>query len=281
MTISLRATLFVPANRPDRIPKALESGADLVCVDLEDAILADDKVSARQTLLAFLKTASYDRRRLSVRINDPRTELGCQDLADIAASGLTVETLVIPKATESIDLDRVIDMSPATKQLIVLVETAQGLSNVFMLAAHARVLAIAFGSADWSTEIGCSMEWEPLLYARSKIVHAAVAGGAIPLDGAWLDLDDQDGLEAESRRLHNLGFQGRIALHPKQVPLVLRSFSADEESIKHARKVLEAANNSRAGAFQIDGKIIDEPMIKRARQLLDSMGIEYPARGDT
>ena len=277
---SLRAILFVPANRPDRIPKALASGADLVCVDLEDAILTKEKASARYTLLTFLRTAAYDRRRLSVRINDPRTVLGQEDVAAIADSRVPVETLVVPKATTRDTLDEAVALLPKTERLVVLVETAEGLSNAFDLAQHSHVHAMVFGSADWSTEIGCRMAWEPLLYARSRIIHAAVEAGVVPMDGAWLDLNDLSGLEEESRRLSELGFRGRIALHPRQVPVILKSFSEDDASIQYAIQLLDAADRARAGTFQMNGQIVDEPMLKQARQLLQSLGIKHPAGKD-
>ena len=116
------------------------------------------------------------------------------------------------------------------------------------------------------------MEWDALLYARSRIVHAAVDGGSIPIDGGWLQLDDEEGLESDSQRLRSLGFQGRVALHPKQVPVILRSFSPDSESVEHARRVIEAAKHNREGAFTVNGLMVDEPTIRRARHILESVG---------
>jgi citrate lyase beta subunit len=244
----------------------------MICVDLEDGVDIRAKDLARRALLDFLATAEFDARRLSVRINDPTTDLGRQDLAAIADLGLPIDLLLIPKAADTAAVDLVFKLCGQVRNSMVLIETARGLSNVFELAAHERVSALCFGSADWSTEIGCTMEWDALLYARSRIVHAAVDGGSIPIDGGWLQLDDEEGLESDSQRLRSLGFQGRVALHPKQVPVILRSFSPDSESVEHARRVIEAAKHNREGAFTVNGLMVDEPMIRRARHILESVG---------
>ena len=275
MRADLRAVLFVPATRPDRILKALATSADLVCVDLEDGVAIESKDSARRALLAFLGTAAFDANRLSVRINDPTTELGIQDLAAIAKLGKPLELLLIPKIEETATVNLVFKLCPQIRSSVVLIETVKGLSNVFALAAHKRVYAVGFGSADWSTQVGCAMQWDALLYARSRIVHAAIEGDSIPIDGGWLDLSDDEGLEMDSRRLRSLGFRGRIALHPKQVPAILRSFSPDAATVEQARKVVEAATRNRDGVFQLDGLIVDEPVIRRARRVLESVGITF------
>lgn len=275
MRTGLRAVLFVPASRPDRIEKALATSADLICVDLEDGVAIEAKDSARRALLAFLATAEFDANRLSVRINDPTTDLGCQDLAAIAELGQPLELLLIPKVVDTATVDLVFKLCPQIRKSVVLIETVKGLSNVFTLAAHKRVYAVGFGSADWSTEVGCAMQWDALLYARSRIVHAAIEGDSIPIDGGWLDLRDDEGLEQESRKLRSLGFQGRIALHPKQVPAILRSFSPDAATVEQAKKILEAAMHNRDGVFQVHGLIVDEPVIKRARRVLESIGIAH------
>ncbi len=268
-----RAVLFVPASRPDRIHKALATNADLVCVDLEDGVDLREKNAARQSLLAFLAAADFDVNRLSVRVNDPTNDLGRQDLAAIAKLPQPLELLVIPKAADTGTIDLVFELCPQIRKSVVIVETVKGLSNVFAMAAHERVCAVCFGSADWSTEVDCAMEWDALLYARSRIVHAATEGGCAPIDGAWLQLDDEQGLELESQQLRKLGFQGRIALHPKQVAAILRSFSPDAKTIEKAKQVLEAVRQNRAGAFQFNGMMVDEPIIKRARRVLESVGI--------
>lgn len=273
--MTIRAILFVPANRPDRFEKALATKADMICIDLEDGVAADVKESARQSLLTFLAANHFDAHRFSVRINDPTTELGTQDLKAIARSGKRLELLLIPKAEKSATVDRVFEFYPELNKSMVLIETAKGLSNVFALAAHESVSAVGFGSADWSTEIGCSMNWDALLYARSRIVHAAVEGNSAPIDGAWLHLNDKKGLEKESQRLRDLGFQGKIALHPNQISTILQSFSPDAKTIEQAKRILGVAMENPDGAFQVDGLIVDEPMIRRARHVLESVGISY------
>lgn len=273
MRLIPRAVLFVPASRPDRIRKALATNADLVCVDLEDGVGASEKDSARRALLSFLSTADFDASRLSVRVNDPSTDLGRQDLTAIAELQQPLDLVLIPKAADTRTIEQVFELCPLIDRSMIIIETVNGLTNVFALAAHERVSAVCFGSADWSVEMDCSIEWDPLLYARSRILHAAIAGGCIPIDGAWLQLDDEQGLEAESLKLRKLGFQGRIALHPKQLAAIQRSFTPDAEAIEHAKQVLKAVSKNKAGAFQINGSMVDEPIIERARRVLQSVGI--------
>ncbi len=253
-----RATLFVPANRPDRYAKALATAADLVCIDLEDGTADSAKESARDSLVRFLSTGNYAGERLSVRINDPTSELGEQDIQAINATGKALALMLIPKTEELSTIETMTKRCPSVRSLMVLIETAKGLSNVFELAAHDNVSAVGFGSADWSTQIGCAMEWDPLLYPRSIIVHAAVQGGARPIDGAWLDLDDEDGFVSDCHRLRALGFKGRIALHPKQVGSIEYIFSPADDEIERAKQIIAAAARYKDGAFQLDGLIIDD-----------------------
>lgn len=252
----------------------------MICIDLEDGVAAGAKEAGRRALLAFMQSSAFDASRVSVRINDPATDLGRRDLAAIAESGRPLELLVLPKAVDTATVNLVFELCSVIRSVMVLIETARGLSNVFALTAHERVLAVGFGSADWSAEIGCAMQWDALLYARSRIVHAAIEGHCIPISGGWLQLHDERGLEVESRRLRDLGFQGQIALHPKQLATILRSFSPDREEIEQAKKVLQAADHTDEGAFQMDGLMVDEPMIKRARRVLDAAGQTWVDRGN-
>ncbi len=270
-----RALLFVPASRPDRVHKALATNADLVCVDLEDGVGASEKDSSRQSLISLLSAGNLDLARLSVRVNDPATELGRKDLQAIADLQQSLELVLIPKAADASTVEQVFEQCPNIQKSMVIIETAKGLSNVFALAAHELVSAVCFGSADWSTEMDCTMEWDALLYARSRIIHAAAEGGSTPIDGAWLQLDDEEGLETESRQLRSLGFKGRIALHPKQIAAILRSFTPNAKTIAQAKEVLDAVTQNKAGAFQVNGLMVDEPVIKRARRVLESVGISH------
>lgn len=266
----MRSILFVPADRPDRYLKALATGSDRVCIDLEDGVALRDKQGGRAAVVEFLCTTGIDLQRVIVRINDPSTELGRDDIAAIAHIRQFVGGISLPKVESPDIVNDVFDTCPHIDSVIALVETTRGLSNVFAIANHPQVSAIAFGSADYSTEIGCEMSWDALLYARSRIVHAAVQGNAIPLDGAWLDLNDIAGLEDDSRRLSGLGFRGRIALHPNQVEPILRAFSISKEAIEYARRIISVVESGRKGAFSLDGKMIDEPIIRRARMTLAS-----------
>lgn len=264
----MRSILFVPGNRPDRYQKALATSSDRVCIDLEDGVAVPDKAYARTEALRFIGAANVDLSRIILRINDTESDLGREDLSAIACAAGSLETISLPKVQTPRTVDEALKICPNVRNVIALVETTRGLSNVLAIAEHSRVTAIAFGSADYSFEVGCAMSWDALLYARSRVVQAAVQGGAVPLDGAWLDLNDMAGLQEDSRRLSELGFCGRIALHPNQVDTILQAFSPDAESLAQANRIVAAVEAGQHGAFTLDGRIVDEPIIRRARRIL-------------
>ncbi len=274
-----RCVLFFPASRPELYEKAARSGADAVCADLEDAVAAADKEGARASLEEMLGLPSPDHVRLMIRINHPDTDEGVADLRALARAlgrrpGGAADpppALVIPKVGSPEEISRArrrIGASAGAPDVVAMIETVQGLDRVEEIARAETVRAVLFGGLDLSIELGAKLAWEPLLYARSRVVHAARLGGVAAIDMPWLDLSDAGGLRGEADRARALGFNGKAAIHPDQVPAVLGAFAPTESEIEWARRVTRAAEAESAGAFALDGAMVDRPVVEAARRIL-------------
>ncbi|MDR5652131.1 HpcH/HpaI aldolase/citrate lyase family protein [Ruixingdingia sedimenti] len=253
---TIRAPLFVPANRPERFAKAAASGADAVILDLEDAVPADAKATARDAL-----DCGFTGLPVIVRINAAGTPWHADDLAAVAR--LRVAAVMLPKSEDPADLARV--SAAVGKPLIALVETGRGLTNARALAAAPGVVRIAFGSVDYCADLGCAHLREVLLPARSELVLAArLAGIAAPIDGVTTRLDDPAVTHDDAAHARALGMTGKLCIHPAQIAQVKRAFAPGEAEIDWARRVLASGD----GAVSVDGAMVDEPVRIRARAIL-------------
>ncbi|MFT4149802.1 MAG: CoA ester lyase [Paracoccaceae bacterium] len=255
---ALRAPLFVPANRSERFARAAASGADAVILDLEDAVAAEDKETAR----AALETAFTDL-PVIVRINAAGTPWHLADMATVSA--LRPAAVILPKAEDAAKAAGIAAASGLP--VIALVETAAGLANARAMAAAAGVVRLAFGSVDFCADLGCAHLREVLLPARTELVLASrLAGIAAPLDGVTVQLDDPALSHDDARHARDLGMTGKLCIHPKQIAPVLRAFAPSQAEIDWARRVLAAGG----GAVAVDGGMVDEPVRLRARAILDT-----------
>jgi citrate lyase subunit beta/citryl-CoA lyase len=243
--------LFVPGDRPDRFGKAEASGADVVILDLEDAVAPSGKDSARASVGAWLPG-----RRALVRINAPGTPWFDADAALVAARGVPV---VVPKAETP-------GVLAGFREVVALVETAAGVERAGELAAVPSVTRLAFGSIDLAAELGVDPEdREPFAYARSRLVIASAAAGlAPPVDGVTASLDDDARLEADVRYARRLGFGGKLCIHPRQVPVARAAFAPTEAERAWARRVVTAGD----AVSVVDGRMVDKPVLARARRIL-------------
>lgn len=250
------APLFVPANRPERFAKAAASGADAIILDLEDAVARDAKDAARAAL-----SASFTSLPVLVRINAVGTPWFSQDIAAIAALP-AVAGVMLPKA----EATSIATLAGQTDRAVVaLIESARGLADARIVAAHPAVTRLAFGSIDYAADIGSAHTRETLLFARCEIVLASrLAGLVAPLDGVTTVIDDAGVTEAEARYARDLGFGGKLCIHPKQIAPTLAGFAPTEAEIAWARKVIASGD----GAANVDGAMIDEPVRIRARRIL-------------
>ncbi|WP_165322349.1 HpcH/HpaI aldolase/citrate lyase family protein [Rhizorhabdus phycosphaerae] len=252
---SLIAPLFVPADRPERFAKAATSGADAVIIDLEDAVPAADKASARDQL----RDAALDV-PVIVRINGAATPWHQDDVA--ALDGLDIAAIILPKAEREQEGASLAAIAP----VIALVETARGLANVRALAQSGAFARLAFGSIDFAADIGCDHLPEALLAARSELVLASRLGALPPpLDGVTTDISNPAATRDDARAARSLGFGGKLLIHPRQVAAVFEGFLPTPEEVEWARQVLAADEE---GAVKIGEQMVDAPVRIRARALL-------------
>ena len=269
-----RSYLFVPGDRADRFDKALASGADAVVLDLEDAVAPQDKVAARDALARYLAAADDARRtRLVVRINDERTPWFDDDLALLAAT--RAPAVMLPKAETVDTLARVCSACPGIG-VLALVESARGVLNAEALAAVDGVQRLVFGTLDFALDL--DLVDDPasgpvgLDAAASRLAWASRATGLPPpVAGVTPDIHDPALLRADFARARAHGFGAKLCIHPQQVAWVHQALRPAEAEIEWAQRVLDAAASAQ-GAVQVDGRMVDRPVVERARRLLQRAG---------
>jgi citrate lyase subunit beta/citryl-CoA lyase/(S)-citramalyl-CoA lyase len=264
--MAFRSLLFVPGNRSDRHEKAAAAGADAVCLDLEDAVAPDQKSAARVAALAFLKAGSKAS-AIGLRINAVATDDGARDLDALAASKAPAAFVMLPKVESAGDIARV--RARTTAPVWALMETPEA---YFALPNIARAVGenggILFGGADFSAAIGSDMSWDALLAARSAVVAAAALSGCSTLDVPWLDVKDEVGLVADTKRVKALGFQGRAAIYPPNVASINAIFTPTSSEVARAQAIVAAFKASGAAAALLDGKLIEKPILRAAERVL-------------
>jgi len=267
-----RCVLFVPAARPERFEKAVATGVDAVCVDLEDGVAFAQKDLARDNAMSILDSRAPGRTEVVLRVNEPGTDLGERDLDALLGAGVRPDALMIPKVGE-VDTLRALEHRLGSRlsalPLVVQIETARGLANVESIAtALPNVAVVFFGAVDLSAELGCEIEWEALLYARSRVVAAAALTGVDAMDTPFMDVGAPDLLKAEAQATRRLGFTGKAAIHPTQVPVIQTSYSPSPESVAWATKVLEAYEANKGGVLLVEGKLVERPVVASAQRVL-------------
>ena len=257
-----RTLLFVPGTRPERFAKATGSGADLVVVDLEDAVPDADKDRARHAVADWLGGPG----RAAVRVNGTSTAAYHDDVEALAGRpGLLA--VVVPMAEDPAALGALHDRLGPSVGIVALVETAAGLLRAGELAAAPGVVRLAFGHLDFAADIGASTDDEAMLMARSTLVVASRAAGlAGPVDGVTTDLDDPAVCAEDAARSARLGFTGTLCIHPRQVEAVGAAFRPSPGQVAWARRVVEAS--AAGGAVRVDGHMVDAPVIIRAQAIL-------------
>ena len=268
-----RSLLFVPGLRPDRYAKALDAGADIVCVDLEDAVALDRKDEGRKLTLPLFGQATHPQVERMVRINSISTLHGLKDLQAILESLAPPPSLMIPKvkSAEEIQLLDTILSTAATQHIrfCVIIETNQGLERAADIArASDRIDSLILGGVDMSADLRCQKAWEPLLYARSRLVHAAAGAGTDLLDVPYLNLDDPEGLRQEAQGCARLGFTGKASIHPNQLAIIHEAFTPTSEQIARAKKCVAAFEQSPSGLVVVDNELLELPVIRSMKRIL-------------
>ncbi|HEX9465678.1 MAG TPA: CoA ester lyase [Alphaproteobacteria bacterium] len=264
-----RSLLFVPALRPERVAKAVAAGADIVCIDLEDSVAPDRKADGRRMAIEALHAAPPGA-TIAVRINPIRGDDGPRDAAALAAAGAKPAYVVLPKIDGATDIAETWQrLGSAAVPIIAIVETALALENATEIArAAAPDGFLFFGAMDLSAELGCALEWEPLIYARGRIIQAAACAGTGAMDTPYPDIADEAGARAEAQRARSFGFTGKAAIHPKHIAGIHAAFTPSAEEIAWAKRVRDAMAQS-SGVLQLDGKMIDRPVVRSAERVLE------------
>jgi citrate lyase subunit beta/citryl-CoA lyase len=261
----VRSWLFAPGHSERFLAKAFDVGADAVLLDLEDAVPTDLKSRARDQVAEVL--ASHP--EAWVRINGPRTE---QAAADLAAVSGRCAGIRIPKVESAGDVEWVAERTPGAP-LTCSVESALGLVHAFEIASCARARDLTYGNVDMALDLGIAGDWEETLYARSVLVVASrAAGKPPPIDGVHVQLDDLEGLRRAAEAARRVGFFGKSALHPSQVPIINEVFQPTDQEMEWAKRVLEAFERSGGAATRLeDGEFVDIPVAERARRILEAV----------
>ncbi len=273
-----RSLLFAPANRPAIHDKALASAADIVCLDLEDAVPPADKASARQTATGFLSDAPGPER--VVRINGLRCADGLRDvlaLLDVKPTGGTIFLPKVATADEVRMTDELIAEASVPLKIAVLIESLEGLQNVVaILQASPRISFAMFGAVDYAAELGVDVAPEPLFHARTTLVHAAKLAGVDVLDVPCLAFRDEEAVATEAQAAQALGFTGKAALHPSNLAAIHKTFSPSDDAVAYAQKVVALFEASPNGLAVLDGKLIEKPVIRSMQRVLALRGAQTP-----
>lgn len=254
--------LFVPGDRADRFAKAESSGTDAIILDLEDAVSADRKQIAREAIANH----GITRIPVIVRINSPSSE-ECQD--DLRAiRDLPLDGVMVAKAENTADLSAIVESLPKCAAVIPLIETVNGLRNAYELLCVPGVSHAGFGAYDFASDLGCRPAWTPLLFARSELVFVSRAANcAAPWDSPSSSIDDLIEVEDEAVRAAELGFAGKMAIHPKQITQISRAFVPAAVDLAWAQRIIAAADTGQA--VRVEGQMVDKPILDRARKIIE------------
>lgn len=285
----IRSLLFVPGNNEKVIAKAEKLSADSIIYDLEDAVALEQKADARERVCNALSTTT---KSVIVRVNSMETSNFLEDIQAIASvKADTFTAIMLPKTNCGADvmaLDQLMTSLdiPKSVEILPLLETALGVQNAFDIGCSSvRVKRLAFGSVDFGLDIGATLtaEGTELLYARSQIVLASrTAKLEKPIDTVFVDFRDTTGLEKEAVSVKGLGFGGKLAIHPSQLDTINTIFQPTQQEKEEAAEIVAYVEEHGGAVFQLHGKMIDEPIIKRARQICQTVEmLDSKNRGET
>ncbi|RJP47705.1 MAG: CoA ester lyase [Anaerolineaceae bacterium] len=279
---SRRALLYMPGDDWKKITKSLTLGVDCICMDMEDGVAVNRKAEARTTIARALQELDFGKSEKLARINSVGSGWERDDID--AVLPFHPDGIVIPKI-ESLDQiewgSKIIESAElkfgwriSSVRMLVGVETAKGILNLKEIASHPRLDGIIFGGEDFAASIGArrTRDASELLYARQAVVTACAAYGLQAIDIVYIDFKDADGLRAEAEQGAGFGFSGKQVIHPNQVQVTQEAFTPSDAAIAEARRIVEtfeASQKEGKGAFALDGKMIDMPLLKNAQKVLE------------
>ena len=285
MANPMRSLLWVPGNIQAKITEALECAADCIVLDLEDTVPIAEKATAREMVACTLQQARPANKLIGVRINSWHSPFGVDDLR--AMVKVKPDLIRMPKCStveEVQEMDRLIaslelehKIARGTVKVILSIESALGMINAYPIAkASERVIGLGIGVEDYTTDMKTARSTRGLelglLYARSHLVTVCRAAGIKAIDGAFLDLNDEEGLAAETELIKELGFDGKGLAHPSQIAVVHKVFAPSAQEVAFARKVVDAFRQAeKDGSFYVfvDGKLVDPPVFAKAQRILE------------
>ena len=277
-----RTMLFMPGNNPGMLQNAGILGADSIILDLEDAVSLTEKDSARILTREAIKNIDYINVEIVVRVNPFDTEFAKEDIDVIAR--VKPDALMIPKATEEelAAIDKILTTIEAEEgfekgsiKLLPIIETAYGVENVYnIIKSSDRIAGVLLGGEDLTSDLGIkrTKEGEEIFYARNRVAIACKAMKVDSIDTPFTDTNDFEGLEKDTRKAKSLGLTGKAAINPRQIDTIHHVYAPSVEEIKYAKRVLEAmeeAESEGKGVFSLDGKMIDAPVINRAKNTVE------------
>ncbi|HET6706131.1 CoA ester lyase [Amycolatopsis sp.] len=276
-----RSVLATPAPMTSRYTRAHTSGADMCVVDLEDSVAPHQKAEARRVAEKFFEpdpAVGDDRPLLAIRINAVSTRDGLRDLLAVVGYAHKPDVVVIPMVESPRDIEiveQVLGDEYTETDLFAIVETPRGIDRIESIAhASPRLKTLSFGQADYAFAIGARLRWDTLAHVRSRMVNSAHAAGLYVVDSPLFELADPVRLREESVLARDFGFHGKTAIHPGQVPVINQAFSPDEDTLAHARRVVEAGEATGFGIGKVDGAMVGAPFFEASRRMLAEFGDE-------
>lgn len=268
-----RSFLFVPGTGLDLFPKAIKTGADIVCIDLEDAVAPGDKDAARAATMDMFRTGpDFGRSEVLVRVNALRTRDAFADILAVLDIPTPPTGLMLPKVKSPDEirlLDELLTGEGSALRFQVIIETNAGLEAVHEIArASTRIDSLLLGGIDMAAELRVAPTWEGLHYARMRCVHAAATAEIDLIDVPFLDLDDMAGLERAATQAAAIGMTGKGAIHPKQLAAIEAAFTPSESQIAEARRIVDAFENAGSGLLVVGNKLIEKPVLRSMYRIL-------------
>lgn len=274
-----RSVMFTPGDRAEMLQKAPEAGADVLVFDLEDAVVRDQKDTARKTIREVLSRDTFDpAAEVCLRVN----QIGRAAATDLnvvldGISTAALDSIMLPKvesAKDITDLATLLEERNWSLPILALIETASGVIRAPAIAAADPTNALVFGAEDFAADVGASrtVEGTEVLYARERVVVAAAASDVDAIDTVHTDFNDEAGLRSDAEFSRELGYDGKLAIHPSQVSVINEAFTPPPDQVDWARKVKQAereADIAGRGVFEVDGQMIDAPLIAQADRILE------------
>jgi len=269
-----RSILFVPADRPERIEKAATLTADVVVIELEDGVSPANKDLARRKAGRMIEQVDFGNKEVALRVNRISTLHGLEDMKAMAKWARKPDLVLLPKVESAGEVriyDDLISQMKAELEFMVLIESSRGILNAAkIVSASPRVSCLTLGIADLSAELGSRISWDTMYTHRASIILVSGLTGIIPIAPPYLNIRDETGLVKECKKARDMGYTGKLCIHPSQLAPVNSAFTPSTEEVIRARRIVEAAETQGTGATVLDGKMLDTPVIKGAQRIVET-----------